>query len=618
MQTHLKSTLALFCLLLAVLAASQQALAQAKTAPTRKSPLCSRDNALDMIRQQAALTKTFDNSVQRITVLVRAADLLWPYQQDRARAVFTEAFDLAIESEKEREQKLPSSIIMRLRVPDQRYVVIGAVGKRDSAWARELTQQMLKSAADNTAASKRNSIDNLTTSERLFESATQLITTNRNAALDLAAAALNYPAGSGLTRFLYRLAEVDQVTADKFYAQSLITYADKPLRELLYLQAYPFAWRDTLNTPVFVFYYEVPGNFAPDRALQRQLIQLLLRRAQQALDAPLDEADTYRNQNGVMFPATVHLWQGLTRLEPYVRESQPDLLPRLVEAREKILVSLSVETQKLLQPAQDSTKTTGSFDEQMELAEKEADPDERDAVIATTIFREASGKEKLDDLIQAIEKVSRSELRAPLLEYLLFQRAVVAITSKQFEEAKKLILRIEGHEQRAYLYTDIADRLLIKGEPETHVREVLEQAVREANKADAKVFMARTLLTAANYYAKIDLSRAIELLTDAVNCINRMPAPEFFLDDQALEITPERKGRGGQYQGEYLIRFYMPGLHPATAFRAMAKLDFDSTLALSGALTDKFQRAIATLAVAEECLRSLPPTKPKSKQQPKG
>ena len=347
MQTHtlhaaLKRTFASFCLLLSVSIASQQLLAQSKTGGTRKSPLCTRDNALDTIKQQVALTKTFNNSVQRIMLLLEAADLLWPYQQERARAALTEAFDLAIESEKDPEHKLPSSILLRLRVPDQRYVVIGAVAKHDSAWARELTQQMLKSVGDNNASTKRTSIENLATGERLFESAVHLIPTNRNAALDFATTALNYPAGSGLTRVLDRLAEVDQMAADKFYVQSLIAYGDKPLRELLYLQAYPFAWRDTLNTPIFVFYYEVPGNFAPDRTLQRQFLQILLRRSQQVLDAPLDEADIYRNQNGVMLPATVHLWQGLMRLEPYVRESQPDLLPRLIEAREKILVSLSV------------------------------------------------------------------------------------------------------------------------------------------------------------------------------------------------------------------------------------------------------------------------------------
>src|ERR1044071_5425275 len=114
----------------------RQAFAQSKTG---KSPLCTYDNALEMIKQQVAFTRTFNDSIRRITVLIRAADLLWPHQQDRARAAFTEAFELATEVEKETEQKGPRSIILRLKTPDQRYVVIRAVAKRDPAWAKTLT-----------------------------------------------------------------------------------------------------------------------------------------------------------------------------------------------------------------------------------------------------------------------------------------------------------------------------------------------------------------------------------------------------------------------------------------------------------------------------------------------
>jgi hypothetical protein len=40
------------------------------------SSLCTRDNALDTTKQQILFTRTFDNQVQRIAVLIRAADLL--------------------------------------------------------------------------------------------------------------------------------------------------------------------------------------------------------------------------------------------------------------------------------------------------------------------------------------------------------------------------------------------------------------------------------------------------------------------------------------------------------------------------------------------------------------
>src|SRR6185369_11019957 len=213
-----------------------------------KSPLCNRENALEIIKQQVESTRNFNDTVRRITVLIRAAELMWPYQQDKARTVFNEAFDLAVENEKANPQKSSRSIILRMQIPDQRYLVIRAIARRDPAWAKQLTEQILKGASDGETSATRSSFENTLNANRLVESALKLIPTDLNAALDLARASLNYPASFLLTYFLYRLAENNQQAADQFYAQALAAYGDRPLREFLYLQAYPFAWSETLNT----------------------------------------------------------------------------------------------------------------------------------------------------------------------------------------------------------------------------------------------------------------------------------------------------------------------------------------------------------------------------------
>src|SRR5205085_12497211 len=105
-------------------------------------------------------------------------------------------------------------------------IVIRAVAKRDAAWAKELTRQMLKGDNVDETSSTRSSIENLVTGERLLDSARKLLATDLNAAFDLAKASLNYPAGSMLTRFLYELAEVNQEAADQFYYQALVVYAE--------------------------------------------------------------------------------------------------------------------------------------------------------------------------------------------------------------------------------------------------------------------------------------------------------------------------------------------------------------------------------------------------------
>ena len=110
------------------------------TAAGGQSVLCTRD----MIRQQISVATTLPFPNQRITTLIRAADLLWPYQEDRARAALTDAFEMATELEKENDEQGPRTLILRMQYPDQRYVVIRAVAKRDPRWAKELTRRMLR------------------------------------------------------------------------------------------------------------------------------------------------------------------------------------------------------------------------------------------------------------------------------------------------------------------------------------------------------------------------------------------------------------------------------------------------------------------------------------------
>lgn len=594
------------------------ALAQSKPAGAEKSPLCTRDNALDMIKQQIDAAKTLNNSARRITVLIRAAHLLWPYQQEKARAVFTDAFELALQNEKEIDQSSPRYLLTRMKVPDQRHVVIRAVAKRDPALAKELTRQMLKlDTQDRESSATRDSFKDVLTASRLLDSAIKLIDTDINAAFDLARASLNYPASSWLTRFLYRLAEVNQqAAADQFYAQALAVYGDRPMREFLYLQGFPFAWRETLNTPIFSF-YQVPPSFVTNQSLQRRFVQVLLRRAHQVLEAPLDETDTYQNQSATWTPGIVHLLQGLILIEPQVKASLPDLLGPLTQAREKILVSLSVERQRqFLQPGREvstSEATEASFKEEIEAAEKIPNVNERDDRIAQAVLNNTSDRESLAAVVEALEKITESGIREGLLELIYFRRATAALDAKQFDEAERLAARVKGNEQRAYLHNEIAKALLNRSETQTHARELLDEAITDAKRAGATIFAVRALLTASHLYTKIELSRSISVLADAVSCINQIEDPDFYSDGQSLEKNPRRRSN----PGNFLFWFYMPGHDPESAFLEMAKIDFDNSLYQASALTDKFQRAMATLSLADVCLQQQQQPKEKPKKRSK-
>src|ERR1051325_6833994 len=183
------------------------------------SSLCTRDNALDTAKQQILITRTFDNPVHRITVLLRAADLLWPYDQEKSLAAFMEAFDLAVQNFKEKgdqvERTSSSQFAARITIPDQRLTVIGALAKRDPARARKLSEQMLRDdasdAADKPAA---NDESKRRTAEKLLTMAYNLAATDPPAAANFARQSFRYPATLQLPTFLYQLAKSGQPFAD--------------------------------------------------------------------------------------------------------------------------------------------------------------------------------------------------------------------------------------------------------------------------------------------------------------------------------------------------------------------------------------------------------------------
>ncbi len=568
----------------------------AQTDQTSKPSLCIRENAVETIRQQVDLAKTFDNNVRRIAVLSRAADLLWPLEPAKAQTIFGEAFDLAVQREKEKLEQSkgvqPSRLLME--APDQRFVVIRTVAKRDSALAKKLMAQIVKAdLPTQTEKPASDSTNDVLIAQRLLTSATQMLPVDSATAMEFARTSLRYPATHVLARFLYVLASVNQRAADSFYEQALGVYGNRPMREFLYLATYPFAFRSSGDTPVFGFYNDVvPDNFKPNSSLQRRFVQTLLRRSHQALEVPLDQGDNFND-----FPGLAHIAQVLLRVEPEANTSLPDMLPELIQTREKLLVSLPLETQGALRTPDNNASPAPSktFEEQIEQAEKLSNVDKRYQFIVTAILS-VSKKEAPEVVLRAIDKIDDAQVRHLLKDWLHFGRALDAIKDKRMEEAETLTSKIGMLEPRAYLKTQIAKQLLNTTETQSHARELLEQAIAEVSKAPNTIAAIQTLFNASNLYLKTDLNRSLAVLITAIQIVNQVDELDVQTGDQT--IVKEIRGRGFRR----LVRFYVPGLDPESALRELAKVEFDVALSQATALTDKSQRAMATLSVVEICV----------------
>jgi hypothetical protein len=575
-----------------VLTPGGSATAQSGSWAVGPSSLCTRDNALEIIRQQLDAAKSFNDTVQRIAVMIRAADLLWPYQQAKARATFNEAFNLATQDFKEKgDEPRKAGRALLAETPDQRYVVIRAIARRDPAWARNLTDEMLKKERQEAEeATAQNPQADERTAGKLLDSAISFLSYDPAAANSFATASLRYPASIRLTAFMYKFAEVNQKAADQFYKQALVVYGDKPVREFLYLAAYPFGLSDAGDMP-WSGTYIVPANFAPDPLLKRLFVQTLLQRAQQSLQVPLDEGDNY---NG--FPGTGHILQVLTRVEPLVQKFVPELYGPAEQARNNLLSSLQPENQEVFlrpQSGQGAPRRK-TFDEQIEAAGNEPNASRRDELLTTAILS-ASPAEVLDSVVKAADKISDSNLRAQLLDWLYFSRTQGALKDKQLDEAAKLASKVQEVDQRAYLYSEIAKLSIQNIETQNQARALLDEIITTAGKGPDTVVTARALLSAAYMYLKLDPSRSISVFGEAIKTINKIEAPDF--SNQSLIRRIE-----GKNFARYAV-FKTPGFDPENAFQEMAKVDFDNALSLASNFTDKTLRAQTMLALADFCLQ---------------
>src|SRR5215207_9709780 len=90
-----RRTLAAVLVVLSLASHFPAARAQKNAPAERPAPACDAGRALQLVREQLAGATAFANGAKRASVMARAADLLWPFDETQALAVFTEAFEVA-------------------------------------------------------------------------------------------------------------------------------------------------------------------------------------------------------------------------------------------------------------------------------------------------------------------------------------------------------------------------------------------------------------------------------------------------------------------------------------------------------------------------------------------
>src|SRR5215831_3803955 len=578
-------------LLLLVTGLLIQAADQDKSQPATPVSSCSRESALTIIERQVDLTRTIDKDEKRVDLLLRAADLMWPFAQDKARGTFREAFEVARRDFKEtgaKDTNFGRSLVQGI---DYRYRVITAIAKRDSVWATKLSKQILDEQAQEAVDRAQKDSGQTQTAANLLGIAIALVPTHQTTALEFARSSLQYPATLTLPFFFYRMWEANLTLADQFYLEALNAYAQAPMDQFLYLSSYPLAANREIGEMPAWSTYSLPAGITPNQALERSFVLTLLGRARDLARNPASAETGYR------FSDTGQIFMALSRLEPLIANSLPDLSSALAEAKNDIGVLLTQPEQQLTaQTLADPPKR--SFDETIESADRLANYDQREAAIALTVLN-AAETESLEKPDGAGMKIEDLILRKQVISLAYFYRSQKLIKEKKIEEARRLAARVEEPDQRAYLYAQIATESLKQRKDDSDVREMLEDVLSSAAKAPDSEVKVRAMLVVVHLYSTIDPDRAVTLLGRVVETINHIESIDLSGDRILLKV----EGKAfGTYRG-----LQTPGFSPEVVFREMSKLDFDGTLYLASNLNDKSVRGMTTLSIAEQCLKDLPP-----------
>lgn len=543
-------------------------------------PICDRQQAFSLIQEQIAQSKTVDNTAARILILTQGADLLWPYRQSAARAVFEEAFEVATQDfQSSKKQQAHAGTL-----PDQRLVVIRAIAQRDSEWARRLAKAIADENQNDDAAGATS--DHRYSGEALLSIGASLLKNDTKTAVTFARSSLRYPASVALARFLFQLWAVDQRATSQFYQEALNAYANAAVNELLYLSAYAFGMNRVVGPEMQSTFFMVPPNFSSDTAAQSAFMEVLLRRAQETAGKSEQPVSGPAAQ-----PEIVQIYVALTGLR---RITDPVYADRVIRLQATLEPVMSAHARR---EASDISGWHQDLDLSLEgLAariENEKVPEKRDRLIARAVLGSKS-IEEFERVESFVEKVSDSKFRDELFDWLYFKRTQKLISDGRFDEAAQLIPKVSQVDHRAFLAFSLASESTKKIKDKVLAIQVLEDVVKTALKAPNTIEKARTLLGLTSSYAKFDRSRAFEILGEAINVIKKIEEPDLTSTAIFRRIGTDRFTIHAAYE--------MRSSSLDTVFRELAPDDFVKSLWLANQLPDKPLRATGTFAISGRCL----------------
>ena len=512
MKTWIKTRVLL--LLSALLFASGMGMAQSPNVDVNQQ------DALELLKTLARNLKSEPDRIAAGRLQARIADSLWTFDEPFARETFRSAFEgisqsVADDLPKEKQSSFISRQASALKD------VLTSFGVHDSKQAAA----WLKTFENDRAGAAPAKVDS-SRPDLLMQIAAQLALNDPEQATRLGLVALSgdrVPEGFG--SLLFSVGRNRRDLSDELFRAALATlrrnnYLHDPA--IIILANYLFTSTGELHATGTLADAQLLANYYVDAAWKQP---------------------GGGGQNSVSPSSASFYTQLELRALPIVARYAPARLPELRGQMTRIASGLNAEQLQrtdllrttLQQESAVATRDNYTLDEQIERAEKEKNPQVRDALflsIANRLMREDE-----DRALAIAGKIEDEKLRTAAADdiYLIkIQRLLWSPDS--VAEARKVSAKFSNPVFRAKILVQLAARVLSRNKDHSQAMELLSEALSALAKADDIADKVLAQLQVVEQFAKFDTVRAFEVLGTALATVNRLAAAK----DQAPSATTKQ------------------------------------------------------------------------------
>jgi hypothetical protein len=581
-------------LLITSLTFAQTPTATPQTDEQRKAQKELEHKALNLLDDVIKDSDSFKHAENRIRIKMIAANILWKYDEARARNLFRETMASLIDLLNEPPSGDPAETRKMIEGPKElRGEMLQMLAKLDGRMARELLH------ATRSTTVKPNNVRGMNPDPDLqmdLNLAIQVAASDPKLASEIAEESLSKGLSYQLPNIITAIRAKDPDEAARLASDLMTKLRAEKLDSNGEARRVAIGLLQIATVPPDDDEKNSLKNAPPllDQATLRELTEML---AKEALRAPAQNAD---------------LLSSLQSMMPVVEKYSPSQATQLRrKAPQKVEEGEDTEDAGDLKKsdweAYSQVLEKGSVDDLLAAAAK-APPGVSDALYQRAALKmlEDGNQDRARQIVN--EKIQDPAQRQQMLAQLDQAAAVAAAEQGKIEQARKILATLRTDEERAMLLAQLATGAAAKGDKKSALQ-LLDEAHGMMSQRAKNIRQLVAQLMVARAYIHLDPARSLEMLEPVVDQLNELLGAAatlggFFIEelvrDDEIMLSPfaiffnlASNDFSNQYVGD---------------LAALARADFDGTKALVNRFQRDEIRSLLRLLLAQSILSPPPPT----------